>query len=81
MNARGGGEGGGWGLHNKGRYGCAARAKPMPGKTSPKNLLPGQVFMNFRVQVGHFFNYSINYKFFVNNCLKPNAWQNLTPKA
>ena len=35
-------EGGGGRLHNKGRYGCAASAKPRPGKTSPKNLMPGQ---------------------------------------
>ena len=36
------GEGGGGGLPNKGRYGCAASAKPRPGKISPKNLMPGQ---------------------------------------
>ena len=32
----------GGGLPNKGRYGCAASAKPRPGKISPKNLMPGQ---------------------------------------
>ena len=72
MNA---GEGG---LHNKGRYGCAASAKPRPGKISPKNLMPGQVFMNFIVQMGHIFHSFINYTFFVNNCLKPNARAKLT---
>ena len=29
-------------LPNKGRYGCAASAKPRPGKISPNNLMPGQ---------------------------------------
>ena len=49
--------GGGWGQH---RYGCAVSTKPRPGKISPenlmnvwakvpKNLVTGQVFMNFRV--------------------------------
>ena len=51
--------GGGGGLPNKGRYGCAVSAKPSPGKISPQNLMPeqkvpknlmtGQVFMTFRV--------------------------------
>ena len=35
--ARGGGR-----LPNKGRYRCAASAKPRPGKISQKNLMPGQ---------------------------------------
>ena len=49
----------GGGLPNKGRYGCAASAKPRPGTISPKkpnasakvpkNLMTGQVFMTFRV--------------------------------
>ena len=29
-------------LPNKGRYGCAASAKPRPGKISSKNLMPRQ---------------------------------------
>ena len=33
---------GGGGLPNKCRYGCAASAKPRPGKISPRNLMPGQ---------------------------------------
>ena len=33
---------GGGGLPNKGRYRCAASAKPRAGKISPKNLMPGQ---------------------------------------
>ena len=36
------GEGGGGRLPNRDRYGCAASAKPRPGKISPKNLMPGQ---------------------------------------
>ena len=46
---------GGGALPNKGRYGCAASAKPrseavspknlMPGQKLPKNLMTGQVFM------------------------------------
>ena len=56
---RGGGGGGGRRLPNKGRYGCAASAKPRPGKISQKNLMPGQkvpqnrmtgqVFMTFKL--------------------------------
>ena len=34
--------GGGERLPNKRRYGCAASAKPKPGKISPRNLMPGQ---------------------------------------
>ena len=34
---RGGGQ-----LANKGRYGCAASAKPRPGKTFPKIPMPEQ---------------------------------------
>ena len=30
------------GLPNKGSHGCAASAKPRPGKISTKNLMPGQ---------------------------------------
>ena len=41
--------GGGGRLPNKGRYGYAASAKPRPGKISPNNPMPGQVFMIFRV--------------------------------
>ena len=36
------GGGGGGRLPNNCRYGCAASAKPRPGKISPKNLMPGQ---------------------------------------
>ena len=51
--------GGGGRFPNKGRYGCAASAKPrpdkifpknpMPRQKMPKNLMTGQVLMNFRV--------------------------------
>ena len=34
--------GGGGRLLYKGRYGCTASAKPMPGKISPKNLISGE---------------------------------------
>ena len=50
---------GGGGLLNRGRYGCAASAKPRLGKISRKNPMPeqksaqepmtGQIFLNFRV--------------------------------
>ena len=32
----------GGGLPNKGGYGCAASAKPRPGKISQENPMPGQ---------------------------------------
>ena len=60
------GRGGGW-LPNKGWYGCAASAKPRPGKISQKNLMPrqkvpknlmsGQVFMNLRLPKLEFFTF------------------------
>ena len=55
LNAGSGGRGGGGG-GDKGRYGCAASAKPRPGKKVPKNLITGQVFMNFRVPKLGFFS-------------------------
>ena len=45
---------GGGGLPNKGRYRCAASAKPRLGKISPKYLMPGQ--KTSKNIMGHFFH-------------------------
>ena len=93
--------GGGRQLPNKGGYGCAGKCKTLagqnqktqcPGKKVPKNLMTGQVFMNFRVPKLKFsasrslFSLLSNIThFLVKNCQKPNTQskftsQNLMPR-